>query len=395
MSRSNNTIFSYGPHNGKELSGEEIVRWRIISQPFGLKSVKVYSYTGDSPSGYIEGMHPSIKFSPDSRRLAVLAHGILSCIDLETARLWPLAPPDERVTTFSWIGPDEIAYVGRPHNREFFRHKIDAPPDTREVIHAGAGPALQGIFFPNEHWSPRGRFVVYKLLGRGFELLEVHTGLVRSFEASPTPLLQVSWKPDESAVLCVSCDENRSPRAAVLIDLRTGESLDLSEQYASAFSDPRRTELDPAWTPDGKYFIVNTWSGGGFLVQPNPWRIIPVGERLVGVLGGRFSPDRGNEPPRNPPPSVHSFPVAGWIKVLAGGKEYAVDYALEHYVRLGGWASQRNFPKIVSSPKGDRTFELAPFGGIKVRSLDLAAADLLQRPAASNRRRRGTPSSGR
>ena len=62
--------------------------------------------------------------------------------------------------------------------------------------------------------------------------------------------------------------------------------------------------------------------------------------------------------------------MAGWIKVLAGGSEYAVDYAVQNFVQLGGWASQSDYPGIVALPKGDRTVELAPFGGIKVRSID-------------------------
>lgn len=384
--RSNNTLLVYGGHTGKELGGEEIVRWRPVDQAFGFKSVKVYEYTGAPPSGYIEGMSPIIKFSPDSRHLAVLTRGALSCIDLETSRLWPLAPSDDRVTTFSWIGPDEIAYVGHPQERVFFRHKIDAPPGTREVIHDGAGPAIQGTYFPFEYWSPRGRFVVYKRRDSGFALLEVHTGVVRSFDAPPAAAMQAAWKADESAVLCVSYDGSHSPKAAVLIDLRTGKSLDLSEQFVGAFTDSFRIELDPAWTPDGKYFIVNMASRGGFLVQTLPWKVISIGERLVSHFGRHFQPYRYKSIPRPEPPWIHSFPMVGWVKVDAGGREYAVDYAVQRFVQLGGWAMVSRYPTTVAFPTGDRTAQITVFGNIKVRSINLASAVRLQSSVSSSHR---------
>ena len=383
--RSNNTVLSYGGHTGKELNGEEIVRYRPVNQAFGLKSVRVYSYTGASPSGYIEGMLPIIKFSPDSRHLGVLTRGVLSCIDLETSRLWSLAPSDERVTTFSWIGSDEIAYVGQPNNRVFFRHKIDDPPGERKIIHKGAGPAIQEYSFPNEYWSPRGRFVIYKQPDRGFVLLEVHTGVVRSFDAPPAAAMQAAWKHDGSAVLCASYDKNHSPKAAVLIDLRTGESLDLSEQFVHAFTDPFRTELDPDWTPDGKYIIVNTVRRGGFLIQLKPWNVIPIGERLVSHLGRHYEPYIYKDDPQPDPPWIHSFPIVGWMKVDAGGRDYAVDYAVQRLVRLGGWATESIYPIVSALPTGVRIVELTAFGGIKVRNIDLSDAKRLQRHASSTR----------
>jgi len=373
---------------GTVLGGRGFVRWRRLDSVFGwVRSIKVVSYTGASPTGYITGMSPSIKFSSDSRHLGILTRGILSCIDLKTARMWVVAPPDERVTTFAWIGPDEMGYVGSPKNRVFFRHNINNPPEARRVILKNAGPTVQGASFPFEYWSPRGRFVFYKKHSRAFALLEVDTRAVRSFDTPPAVGMQVAWRSDESAALCVSYNEDHSPTAAMLIGLRTGETVDVSERYVAAFADAHTSELEPAWTPDGKDFIVNTWNRGGFLVQPRPWKIIPIGERLAPYLGGHYEPYTYGGDPRPEPPWVHSFPIAGWVKVTAGGKEYAVDYAVQRFVLL-----QRSYDSQVvaiagSSPTELRIVELPLiFGGIKVRSIDLADARPLQPQAASNHR---------
>lgn len=357
---------------GMALGGKSHVRICRMDHARNVKSIKIDEYAGDPPFGYIDGMLPIIKFSPDSRRLAALAGGVLSCIDVNTSRMWPLAPSDERVTTFSWIGPGEIAYVGHSNDRKFFRHKVDTPPCKRKVIHVGAGPAKQGFCFPYEYWSPHGQFVIYKRLNGGFALLTVKTGAVRLFDAPSAVAMQVAWKTDESAVLCVSYDKRYSPVATVLIDMGTGESLDLSQQFFEAVTDPWRKELEPDWTADGKFFIVNTFRRGGILIQPKLWKVIPIGERLVRDIGHRYRFDRYSDPSLNPPPSAHAFPVAGWIKVIADGKEYAVDYALQNFLELG-W-SDSGLLRIVVLPEGDRTVEIAPFGGTMIRNIDLGAS---------------------
>ena len=182
--RNNQTCVSYGnPCGGRVLGGAEYVRWHPVDSWLFRKSVRVGSYSGEPPTGRIEGMLARIKFSPDSRHLAVLNRGVLSCIDTHTSRFWPLTPPDERVTTFSWIADGAVAYVGNPSNRTFFRHRISDPPGTRDTILENAGRALQGLYFPFEYWSPKGGFVIYKKSegAFGFGLLNTDSGDVCTF----------------------------------------------------------------------------------------------------------------------------------------------------------------------------------------------------------------------
>jgi hypothetical protein len=261
----------------------------------------------------------------------------------------------------------------------FYRHEVGDPPDRREVVHKDGGPAIQGIFFPLEHWSPDGVFVAYKLPGRGFALLNADSGTVRSFDTPPAADLQAAWKADSSVVVCASFDEKHSPNAAVLIELDTGQTTDLSREFSMSFADPFRSSLEPAWTPEGKYFIVNTSEQGGSLVQPRPWVVIPVGELVADTLGRRHPADLYSDPSANPLPSVHFFPAAGWVQVLAGGREYAVDYAVGQSVRLGGGIHYSPYPEVVAVDRGKRTVEVAPLGGIKVRRVDLNSANPLER----------------
>lgn len=124
---------------------------------------------------------------------------------------------------------------------------------------------------------------------------------------------------------------------------------------------------------------MNTVRRGGFLIQAKPWNVIPIGERLVSHLGRHYEPYIYKDDPRAEPPWVHSFPIVGWMKVHAGGRDYAVDYAVERFVRLGGWATESIYPISAGLPTVVRIVELTAFGGIKVRSIDLAAAKALQR----------------
>ena len=198
--------------------------------------------------------------------------------------------------------------------------------------------------------------------------MDVITGVARSFEAPPSSQIQAAWKADESAVLAVSFADFGSPNAALLIDPRTGDTLDLSKHFVGAFTDPVRTELAYRWTTDGEYVVVNTTRRGGFLVRPEPWKSIAVGERLVADLGFHL-------PSGKWPPTVHPLLVPGWVKVVADGKDYVVDYALETYLRLGwGRALHSPHPETTILPCGVRTAEIGFFGGISVGRIDLAAA---------------------
>lgn len=124
--------------------------------------------------------------------------------------------------------------------------------------------------------------------------------------------------------------------------------------------------------------MVNTSRRGGCLVQPRPWSVIPIGERLVDYLGGRF-PDNELPSESDPrPPTIHPFPIAGWVEVLARGREYAVDYEVERVVRLDGSAWPTGGADSVVSPQGDRCFKFAGYlRRIKATAIDLSAAKAL------------------
>ncbi len=368
-------VLSYGG-KGRTLGGSTHVRWCSVASPWLLKSVEVDSFTGEPPTDPIGGMVATVKFSPDSRHLAVLVGRSLSCIDLRTSRMWPLAPREEMVTSFAWSGDAEVVYIANPSNRSFFRHAVHDPSVTRSIVCEGAGPSVPVTFVPVDHWSPDAEFVLFADAGPGVRLLNMQTGALHRFGESISKTLETAWKTDGSGVLSLSYATDQSIQHALLMDLRVpDDALDVTSRFVEGFSDCGQIEIEPLWTADNKYVIVNTSCRGGFLVRPHPWECVAIGDRVFPFLGGHPDQHRQGSTHDHRPPTVHRFPYAGWVMVLACGKYYAVDYTSYRALQLTLWPTDRLERSTVVSPNGKYLLQLGHLPSrIKVKKINLSAA---------------------
>ena len=236
-----------------------------------------------------------VRFSPDSKRFAAVHPSGITIIDLETGApvQWKLAKG--HFASVAWTGDDEIAYATWQEGRSaFWRRRIDVPPTEAELIYEEAwdyakpqGKALP--FLANHHWSPDGKAVLFTsrvIEGKNQVLLNMESGEV-------TPLLaylsEHHWRPDGGAVLVVGPEGpggSLDDWPTLLVNARTGEVTDLTEEIAKAVGSPDYVRLaDPCWTADGKYIVLNksfraggsspaTYKHTGYVIQPQPWKVI-------------------------------------------------------------------------------------------------------------------------
>ena len=293
---------------------------------------------------------PVMAFSPDSRHLAVASGRRMVVIDTQTRKKWEVSGRSELVTCLFWSTPEEIIYVARTNvhgdrdtyarsDRTVWRQNIAAPPDTREAISceknvlAGSSHYVlaRGVSggYQMEWPSPCGR---YLLLVTGGEqgrltLLDLTSGTTRFlFHCAEFRDDNVAWKPDGSAVFCAAVGG-----PALLVNTQTGSVQDLSRRFADDLPLTEQLRVEPLWTSDGTYVLVNTQDGpghrnepAGYLVRPDPWSIVPLGD----LVNSRLPDVRGRRS------AVRWFPVAGWAVVLAEGGYYLADYEGQTTVAL-------------------------------------------------------------
>jgi hypothetical protein len=370
------------------------VAWRPLDNPSAGHSVGLGSYGREFGSFVVDAIHPV--FSPDSKRLAVAGPSGLSVVDIASREQTMLSLPGELVTSFVWLGDEEIGYVahsnrrgkwGNVSDRTFRRQNIRESADRSVAIFSQDGfracppRGVSSIEWPLESWSPNGRYVLFmdQIHGGRFHLMEVAGGTVTPIGSTGVNYNAVSWHPDESKVLCVN-STRKGRREVLLVHPATGEIVDLSEKFMEAFGrDFRSTPRIPRlWTADGRYVIVNELERGGCLVSPDPWAVIPVAKLFMGLFkeaDGRplFQADTQRLP------WLSRQPAAGWVKVWvqldAGGRpqgrDFAVNYEGTRYVPLGeshapggGWTI---------TPDGRHVVVFAGAGVMTVQSIKLGA----------------------
>ena len=124
-------------------------------------------------------------FSPESRYLAAVTRRNVWIIDVRTARTRKLNETPEEITSFAWLGPDEVGYASQvraepqsgfysPHRRfdvAFWRCR--AGPAGRPVVirrlrnveHLDHARRRGDPSHPQHEWLPGGR-VVDKATGK-------------------------------------------------------------------------------------------------------------------------------------------------------------------------------------------------------------------------------------
>jgi hypothetical protein len=196
-------------------------------------------------------------------------------------------------------------------DRTFWRQKNRAPVTSRTKIHGEsgveAGAESLSIEWPLEHWSPRGRYVLYMQpsIGR-MHLLEMGIGRIRCIGANRLHCGAIAWKPDESAVACINGVAGLEKKCeALLVQSDTLATIDFTTSFTKLFSEVR-PGLNAAWTTDGNYLLIRDFFVGGAVVRPDPWLCNPLGEKLP----SRFNPETRLRYMSD----IYPLPVAGWIR---------------------------------------------------------------------------------
>lgn len=313
----------------------------------------------------------SLRFSPDSRHLAVTTPHRLVVIECESRKMRQLSRSAERVSAFGWLGNDEIGYIvhttrekkhGKRTDRTFIRQKISSQPEDRKEFYRETN--LRHA--PPESWSPDGRFVIFHQSDRkSMQLMNTAQRTVTVFGPSKSSYSSVSWKSDGSAAFC-AFSGYKQPIHVLVIYLPSGEIVDVTRQFTDAFvTDPFYSlpSVLPLWTADGEYIIVNDYRGmGGCLVRPHPWQVIPLTKKLVQHLGRT-----DHTWPHN---NIVRFPTPDWVGVWVDGQTYAVDYEAKIAVPIG---STRNWlPGWILTPDGKSSFAVERDGKFLIHAVELS-----------------------
>jgi len=312
-----------------------------------------------------------IRFSPDSSYLAVFTSSRLSIIDSETNKLWRLAEGQE-VTSFQWLGNSQIGYcVHQPaqddsshFEKVFWKQNVTDRLETRSLIYKESPEKNEDSSYKlHESWSPQGRYVIFLTnhLQKNslFNLLNIRQGKILLSFGKPESFaamnnLQgdgiginwegngISWKGNDTEVFCAAGIVGKSQNAqAYLIDTENGRILDCSKDFLETFG----TDISPCvmgeWTPDGKFIPVNDYLDlGSCLIQPVPWKVIRLQEKLALhlKLDEKYKP------------ALFPVPMLGWIGINAIGVDekyaasestkYVIDYSGQKLLKLfdtKGW----------------------------------------------------------
>jgi len=282
--RTEHTAIPWGPEN-LSLRERHYVCWVSAEDVANQRKLRVFSWSGAGVSLHKSGM-THISISPDSRHLGVVSGGDIFIIDMKSVAHFSVSA--RGVSSLGWLDEDHFGYVtysassdkGAAHT--FWRRSLSDPSQEADIIHQDVD--VEGYLsshWPLEYWSPDGRYVVCQGEGAGIQLLSTETGTVRRLSGGSGEL-RASWKPDSSAVVWTTSrmryghPDNYS---TYMLDLVKDEVVDLSTEFRRMFG-MERPEYEPLWTADGMFLVGSDLWRGGYLIQPSPWRVVPIGEML-------------------------------------------------------------------------------------------------------------------
>ncbi len=307
----------------------------------------------------------SIRISPDGRH--VLANGPhhLRLMEAKSGKMSLVSRPSETVTSAAWIGDDVIGYVvrrdrkgpsGKITVRSFVRQGVKHGLEKRSVIYTDEYWSIGGP----EYWSPNGLYAICRAPKSGVVMmLDVRSGKTREFGEKANGAPQVSWKLDDSAVVC------RNGVRTLLIETDSGTVTDLTRDVQSTFgTDPygSRPQLAPLWTPDGRYVVMYGFKGlEGCLVQLRPWKVIRTARLALERLG--VSNEQW--------PHLYLVPQAAapWVSMWVAGTHYFVDYSGRHVIPTSSSNDWCN--RWTLTPDGTRMFLLDSNNKLVVRPSSL------------------------
>jgi len=372
------------------------VRWCALDRPQDYQEVEIGDY-GKDWGGWFVTNRIHYAFSPDGVRLAVASPRDLRVIHCATGTWRTLTGPDEVVTSFIWLDNEQLAYAScqigtdkqRKSNTYFYRQRIDQSSHERRLIFAedaGSFPekGLGATEWPRERWSPNGVYVLYRTEGfRGdLKLLDVVAKTATVIAPRDYNFEGIAWKSDSSEAVCVG-SKHGLPARAFLINARTLERHDFNEEFNAYFATDSKyyaPRIVSDWTPGDLYIIANDGKKGGCLVNPRPWKVIPIARVLIDRIvreGTLVLPE--DQTVRLP--WISWQPAKGWVtssvafldKGYPRAMDFLVDYSGRFFVTLnessmpgGGW-------KI--TPDGKRAVMLTSPDRLIVRELSLPALD--------------------
>lgn len=346
-----------------------------IDTPLLKKEIYVYLYNTANQQKLLsfkvdtlerENVYDSLdmRFSPDSNYLAVFTSSHLSIIDSKTKKLWQLAEGQE-VTSFQWLDNSQMGYcVHRPaqddssqFERVFWSQNVTSGLETRSLIYKESPEKNEDpILKLHESWSPQGRYVIFLRNSHEknslFSLLDIRQGKILLSFGKPESFAEmenlqgdgvginwqgngISWKGDDTKVFCIagiagtSVDGKGPNTQAYLIDTKNSQIVDYSKDFLEKFGANISPSVMGEWTPDGKFIPVNDYVGlGSCLIQPVPWKVIRLQEKLELhlKLDEKYKP------------SLFPVPMPGWIGINAIGvdKKYAASEATKYVIDYSG-----------------------------------------------------------
>ena len=333
--------------------------WRQVADPdVEHRATSVAETIGTSHGGRLDLV---LRFSPDSWHLAVLTPGRLEVLEIAQAKLLPVGPPEQLITSVAWLEGQRLAYAAhgsrtgrRPiySNRGIYIEPLGRPAERRLVwSEQKVAAGLELFEWPLEQWSPDGRWLVFQSPYEAgeFKALDVQAGQARSVAPCDGYTSQVAWRPDSSAFACFA----DRPVRAWAIEVDSGRVHEFTEPLREAIgNDP--PQVAPLWSAEGRYVLVNSRTTPGRLIQPEPWECIALRSRLE----PQFKVDRPER--RWPYWTIYPLPVRAWVAFWAPGANlWACDYHGGHSFELSedawhGWAM---------SPDGSHLVQVTSLAG--------------------------------
>ena len=371
------------PPEAAELSKTAYVRYCSLDRPDKVRSVNVAGWRGLRQWETSLSAGIGLAFAPSSEHVAVRGPTSISVIYLKTKKRWKVYAGEELIASVKWLSNVEIGYLSLARAAgdgsrvrgawTFWRQRIDEPMERRTVIYRDAEEEEYHSWPPaprsvkrGEYWSPDGRLVLLPARN-GTMLLDVESSEVRPVGPAGCVLSEsdaASWRADSAVVLWTG-RENRigGKRRAFLVNVVSNEEKDITQSfYSHRAVGLSWVQLDPLWTPDGKYVVGNAEDDGGFLIQPDPWEVVFVGKAVAKGDAKRAAKleRHGKQGAR-----VERQPVPGMLTARVDG-ECVVAYDGEVLVELG----QRGYGWIIL-PDGKRAATLTSNGKIVIRDIEL------------------------